>query len=814
MAEYLAPGVYIEETTFRARSIEGVSTSTAGFVGPTRYGPIRGEPEIVTSLPEFERVYGGLDRLVYGGLREHNYLAQAVRAFFDNGGRRLYVSRVYTPGSGAGPFAGHGRADNQGGGVDQGIPDQQTAVNTAFSFSVPGDAFVTPNGAPLTLSAANMPGWLSFDGTAFTGTPGNGDIGTTTVTVTATDGNGNSSTARFHLTVLSGNNNAPFVDQGIADRTVAPNAAINFTVPSDAFADVDSGDTLTLSATEDGSASLPGWLTFDASTGTFTGTAPATAQSVDIQVTATDQGGLTAQDVFTLSVAQPQDAADYGNSLVELIARYPGLAGNVQVTVTANAGPNALVSQGGGAQRLAQVVEFDTVLVIGSDSGNTGFYDVVRTAGGLELQRPGVANTLPLSQAQSVHVLSLDMTIRVPVDRPRQPRQQFGPPASYDGLAPSPRHASSMMDLFAETPSNRRNALTVPFFLRFAQDDPTGAMIAHNLLGADARQALIDDDPDPANRQRVYRLTGGNDGVVPQATAYEGSVDPTTREKSGLRAFEDLENISILAAPGYSFRYATVANDDARFATIQGHLISHCERMQYRVAVLDSRDGHTIGQVRDQRGRIDSDYAALYYPWVRILDPITGNEMALPPSGFVTGIYARNDVERGVHKAPANEVVNLAIGFEVMLNQGQQEVLNPDGVNCFRFFEGRGYRLWGARTISSDPEWKYVNVRRYFAYLERSIERGTQWVVFEPNSSELWSKVRRTVEDFLYNEWANRRLMGTKPELAYFVRCDRSTMTQNDIDNGRLVCLIGVAPIKPAEFVIFRIGQWTGDSQR
>jgi phage tail sheath protein FI len=197
-----------------------------------------------------------------------------------------------------------------------------------------------------------------------------------------------------------------------------------------------------------------------------------------------------------------------------------------------------------------------------------------------------------------------------------------------------------------------------------------------------------------------------------------------------------------------------------------------------------------------------------------VYDSVSRSERDLPPSGFVAGIYARNDVERGVHKAPANEVVNLAIGFEVMLNQGQQEVLNPDGVNCFRFFEGRGYRLWGARTISSDPEWKYVNVRRYFAYLERSIERGTQWVVFEPNSSELWSKVRRTVEDFLYNEWANRRLMGTKPEQAYFVRCDRSTMTQNDIDNGRLVCLIGVAPIKPAEFVIFRIGQWTGDSQR
>jgi len=141
-------------------------------------------------------------------------------------------------------------------------------------------------------------------------------------------------------------------------------------------------------------------------------------------------------------------------------------------------------------------------------------------------------------------------------------------------------------------------------------------------------------------------------------------------------------------------------------------------------------------------------------------------------------------------------------------------VLNPEGVNCFRFFEGRGMRLWGARTISSDPEWKYVNVRRYFAYLERSIDRGTQWAVFEPNGEQLWANVRRTIEDFLLNEWTNGALLGDKPEKAYFVKCDRSTMTQNDLDNGRLVCLIGVAPLRPAEFVIFRIGQWTADAKQ
>ncbi|HQU86587.1 MAG TPA: phage tail sheath subtilisin-like domain-containing protein, partial [Pyrinomonadaceae bacterium] len=256
---------------------------------------------------------------------------------------------------------------------------------------------------------------------------------------------------------------------------------------------------------------------------------------------------------------------------------------------------------------------------------------------------------------------------------------------------------------------------------------------------------------------------------------------------------------------GYGNGYSTQA------PTIVNLLISHAERMKYRIAVLDSGESQTIADVRAMRARIDSKYAAFYYPWIRVLDPVTQQEIHLPPSGFVSGIYARNDVDRAVYKAPANEVVRLAIGFEKTLNKAQQEVLNPEGINCFRFFEGRGFRLWGARTTSSDPEWKYVNLRRYFAYLERSIDRGTQWAVFEPNGDALWANVRQTIQDFLYNEWVSGALLGEKPEKAYFVRCDRSTMTQNDLDNGRLVCLIGVSVVKPAEFVIFRIGQWTSD---
>jgi phage tail sheath protein FI len=245
---------------------------------------------------------------------------------------------------------------------------------------------------------------------------------------------------------------------------------------------------------------------------------------------------------------------------------------------------------------------------------------------------------------------------------------------------------------------------------------------------------------------------------------------------------------------------------------IQNLLIAHAQHMRYRIAVLDSGDQLAVADVRAMRGQLDSTYAAFYYPWVKIVDPITGNDLNVPPSGFVAGIYARNDINRAVFKAPANEVVSLAIGFEKLINKGQQEVLNPEGINCFRFFEGRGYRLWGARLISSDPEWKYVNLRRYFAYLERSIDVGTQWAVFEPNGPPLWTNVRRTISDFLLNEYRSGALLGDTPSQAFFVRCDRSTMTQNDLDNGRLVCLIGVAPVYPAEFVIFRIGQWTAST--
>jgi uncharacterized protein len=634
MPEYLAPGVYIEEVSYRAKSIEGVSTSTAGFVGAARYGPTQGEPELITSFAQFERVYGGLEPLRYGHDTLPNFLAHAVRAFFENGGRRLYVARVYRP-------------------------------------------------------------------------EGEGD--------------------------------------GIA---VWPSA--NASSPPEAESDV------------------------------------------------------------------------------RLRARHPGAAGDLLVTFTFRVGPDILSQVRNDADEVTDAVlrganNHDLVWATDSADSPPGegalywlepYRDIARQRHSFYLRRddpdtdPPERRELTDDDLASIRLV----TVHVTVSNPARPDQE----QTWENLNFHPAHRQSLSTIFAARPRLRNTTLYVPLVVETGLSN--GTAVAEALLdqlltdrGDDEATigSLLHPSVSEADRTFQVMLTGGRDGERPQAGEFEGAGDEDPNTKSGLKAFENIADISILAAPGATFGYNNGYRSQAE--QITGHLISHCERMRYRIAVLDAPDHQAISGIRQFRGRVDSTHAALYYPWVTTLNPLTGEEINLPPSGFVAGIFARNDVEKGVHKAPANEVVRLAIGFEAMLNQAQQDLLNPEGINCFRFFDGRGYRLWGARTISSDPEWKYVNLRRYFAYLQRSIERGTQWAVFENNSEPLWANVRSTVEDFLFNEWKSGRLMGEKPDEAYFVRCDRSTMTQNDLDNGRLICQVGVSPVRPAEFVIFRIGQWTAD---
>lgn len=279
--------------------------------------------------------------------------------------------------------------------------------------------------------------------------------------------------------------------------------------------------------------------------------------------------------------------------------------------------------------------------------------------------------------------------------------------------------------------------------------------------------------------------------------------------RTGLTALEAIDEISILLAPDE-------VTDSS--GAISAAVIDQCERLKDRFAIVSAP--RTSGGIQDLRPTRDTSFAAFYCPWVRVFDTARHKTVLVPPGGHLAGIYARTDIERGIHQAPANEDVRgLTSGsagsgdepLDFTVSNSEQEFLNPRGVNVIRDFRssGRGIRVWGARTMSSDALWKYVNIRRLFIFVEESIDEGTQWVHFEPNNETTWGHVRRIVTNFLRQVWFSGALAGTKEEEAFFVTCDRTTMTQDDVDNGRLICLVGIAPVKPAEFVIFRIGQHT-----
>ncbi|MDW7772646.1 MAG: phage tail sheath subtilisin-like domain-containing protein [Desulfobulbaceae bacterium] len=263
---------------------------------------------------------------------------------------------------------------------------------------------------------------------------------------------------------------------------------------------------------------------------------------------------------------------------------------------------------------------------------------------------------------------------------------------------------------------------------------------------------------------------------------------------AGLQALRDLEDVSIVSIPGI------VAG------RVQQALLDHCADMNDRFCILDPAKESSVQDVLEQRRRLISDagYGALYYPWIKVPGD-AGAGHHVPPCGHVAGIYAGTDNVQGVHKAPVGVEIRGTAGLERSIGETEQNLLNPEGVNCIREFAGRGILLWGARTLASDQEWKYVNVRRFIMYLEKSIRKGTEWVVFQPNNETLWNKLENGVTGFLFQVWRDGALQGTKPEDAFYVKCGRSTMTDEDIEEGRLICLIGVALIKPAEFIIFRM---------
>jgi len=291
-------------------------------------------------------------------------------------------------------------------------------------------------------------------------------------------------------------------------------------------------------------------------------------------------------------------------------------------------------------------------------------------------------------------------------------------------------------------------------------------------------------------------------------------------ERSGIEGLEIADDVTMVCAPDlYSaFPLRPDATDQEKrealdkVKAVQLAMIAHSERMGDRMAILDAPPNMKPQEIKKWRERdtnFDSKYAALYYPWLTVDGP-DGQPIDVPPCGHIAGIYARSDNERGVHKAPANEVIRGALTAEVQITKGEQDVLNPSGINCIRSFVGRGLRVWGARTLSSDPAWRYINVRRLFNYVEESIDRGTQWIVFEPNDADLWARVRRDVSAFLTGCWRDGMLFGATPEESFFVKCDGENNPADVRDRGQLVIDVGLAPVKPAEFIVFRFSQYAG----
>jgi uncharacterized protein len=297
-------------------------------------------------------------------------------------------------------------------------------------------------------------------------------------------------------------------------------------------------------------------------------------------------------------------------------------------------------------------------------------------------------------------------------------------------------------------------------------------------------------------------------------TVDAGQFEGDVARRSGMGGLAAVDEVTMLVMPDIM----TLANngDDTQIRDLQGKMIAHAEMAGDRMAILDTPPNLLPQDVLEWRmnaAGYDSKMAALYYPWIEVMNPLTKRPMMVPPSGHVAGVWCRVDGTRGVHKAPANEVILGANGIGFQITQAEQGGLNKVGINCVRAFPGRGIRIWGARTLSSDPEWRYINVRRLFNFVSESIMEGTQWSVFEPNDKMLWMRLRASVTSFLKLVYRSGALFGATEAEAFYVKCDAETNPPEVVDAGQVICEVGIAPVKPAEFVIFRLSQFTGGGQ-
>jgi phage tail sheath protein FI len=795
MPEYLAPGVYIEEIEIGAKPIEGVSTTTTGFLGMAERGPLN-KPTLVTSFAEYQRIFGGyLAEKVYGNKRGLPY---AVEGFFVNGGQRLYVSRVAT--EKAAKSSGF-LPDISG----KSISLAEEVKANAITLKVKEDATDLKKDDVLLLKDGPQSEYLKFVSTAKALTL---DVPLSQSYALNTD-----------ITKMNQGTTAYTIREGMAANAVV--------IKLDNVTDLGENDVLIINddtnpeicivksvdTTEKsievktplrfthGSAVEIKKLTTPATTKKLISVVKASYTVIPITATDTDfspSDAIKIEDEYFIIKAAEADKviliADELKHPHKMDKEIKQLVPAIEVKA---------VNEGTWGDKIKIVVKESTPssAKLAADALNQNFLDLDTVTGmekGTLLKLP----TTPLSYETVTEVIKTDDTKRVVLENAvgslsagkEVSTVEFDIIVSFDGFD----------EAFKKLSMNEAHSRYVEEIITPESSKLISVKDVSTTVEAPQKIPMPSQDKEPG-----WKLSGGIDGIPDDSeldTTYEGKDDTEPVKRTGLYTLKNIDEISIVAIPGVTTQH------------LQNKLVIHCENMKDRFAVLDSEEKADLDAIQRQGNLYDSKYAALYYPWIRIFDPLSKKRINVSPSGYMCGIYARSDSERGVHKAPANEVVRGALGLEefdgvkTIITKGQQDILNPKGINCIRAFPGRGIRVWGARTISSDSLWKYINVRRLFLFLEESIDEGTQWVVFEPNDEKLWARVRQTITQFLTRVWKDGALMGTTPEEAFFVKCDRTTMTQDDIDNGRLIVLIGVAPVKPAEFVIFRIAQWAGGS--
>lgn len=841
MPEYLSPGVYVEEIDAGAKPIEGVSTSTCGAIGITARGPTTGKPVLVTSFLDFERRFGGFLPEPDPALRNQwaNDDAEggmwwqfplSVKGFFDNGGQRLYVKRVF---SGTAQTA---QLTLARGLISEIIRDADVGATSLRLRHTMGIA----NGTALQLfvNGANVGNFTVTSYTATGEVQLNAAIGQAVVAgrdfieiiartappapppdvslIVRAKASGDWGGNEVDITGIAAGNGLrarvrPVV--GAALRMLATTGAAGNPATTTIATQGNAGDTEVEAASATGFAAND-QVEIDGNNYTITGIrAPAT---FDINPVAPG-GGL------------PDGAAITEGGLPRGTVVGAVAAGGTSVTTSDVAGlaDNDVIDIGGNAFTITNVTPTGQAFftlnnpVPPGDTWAPGTI-VRRRRAVIDPANLNIINLQNAAQLYNGAILELDNGTAKEVFTVDS--------VAGDAVTLSGNTANAyFQDMRARlieaevTVQYRREHIIVEeetfSNLRFVDDGGPNYVVRHvnnesqlvdlvpgpDFAGAVSQLSELPIIPAPAvGPVRFWGdLTGGRDnlnGLTPDDFV---GVEGGSENSTGIQALEFIDEISIALAPGMWS------------SSVQSALIIHCETLKDRFAIIDPPDDLDIEGIREFREPIDTKYAAIYYPWIVVRDPFLKRDVHLAPSGHLAGVYARVDVERGVHKAPANEVVRgirFKDGFVRDVSKREQDLLNPRNINALRNFPGRGQRVWGARVLTSDASWKYVNVRRLFIFVEESIDEGTQWVVFEPNDEPLWARVRATITNFLTTVWRSGALEGTKPEEAFFVKCDLTTMTQADIDNGRLICIIGIAPVKPAEFVIFRIQQKTREA--